>query len=197
MINIENTYSASPAERNSNGSCDVSQIRCEAWRSSVAWLYENKRRELIRTFLKTSRDIELAHDALHESFARLLQQSPENIHAPMTWLRRVGVNWLLDQFRRRSRHPTGSLGPEHTDHCSEDPAYSQVDEQRHRVRKALKQLCEKDRFVLVAKYGLKWSAKKIAIAADSTPQAVDMRICRARKKLTVLLMTSTSLHSGA
>ncbi|MCP4508985.1 MAG: sigma-70 family RNA polymerase sigma factor, partial [Fuerstiella sp.] len=56
------------------------------------------------------------------------------------------------------------------------------------VRCALNHLCEPDRLALSLRYGMKWPSSRIAKTLGTTPQAADMRLCRARIRLREVLL---------
>ncbi len=51
------------------------------------------------------------------------------------------------------------------------------------IREALQSLRSEDRIVLILRYALNWSSHQMGQALEVSPQAIDMRLSRARKRL--------------
>ncbi|MHC4079158.1 MAG: RNA polymerase sigma factor, partial [Planctomycetota bacterium] len=60
-------------------------------------------------------------------------------------------------------------------------------ELRNEVRQALTQLRAPEREVVVLRYALDWSARRIADTLGLNPETVHMRLSRARRRLKELL----------
>lgn len=165
------------------------------WSAKVLEVYTQQGRELWARFYAQCSDPERAYDALQEAFTRLHQQNGEVIRDVRAWLLRVGQNWLRDVARRKSSHTRNT---EHLDRLTDnsgDPAALVANQETQElVRKALQELKEEDREVLVLRYSLNWSSQRIAETLETSPAAVDMRLSRARKRLGVLLERDGITH---
>ncbi len=126
-------------ETNFGAQCtEVSELPRDAWQVEIERLYTDRSRELARSFMRISRDTELAHDTLHESVASLLQQSPGGVKSSVVWLRQVGTNRLSDHFRKQTRRSTVSLSPAHSKPSSLSSHETHNDDRRQQVHSALK-----------------------------------------------------------
>ena len=152
--------------------------------ANIEELYHSLGQELWARFYVLCCDPERASDALQEAFIRLQQQDLKTVRDPRAWLYRVGQNWLRDVARKKSnstqqlecldRFPGERDLPEN---------WLLKEEQRAIVREQLAKLKEDDRTILILKYSLDWSSKRIAETLESTASAIDMRLTRARKRL--------------
>lgn len=155
--------------------------------SEIEALYTSLHRELWALFYSFCNNAERATDAVQEAFLRLLQQDRCQIRNPRTWLQRVGYNWLRDVARSKGSKPTEAVwNVQHSgESCGKAADRSEM---RQIVQSGLDQLRELDRMVLTLRYGMNWPAARIAETLDSTPQAVDMRLSRARLRLRDILI---------
>lgn len=151
---------------------------------SVDWaaVYRTTYEDLVRFLHRKVWDPDRAHDLAQEAFVRALDHEPDN---PRAWLFTVAGNLARDEARtaiRRRQHLTLIKG-EAPDRDPDDPAT--VLEQRERmdsVRRALAQLAEKDREVL-----LLWDAglsyDEIAAETGLKAGAIGTTLARARRRL--------------
>lgn len=162
-----------------------------AWSDEVDRIYRTYSPELWAGFYARCADPEIASDALQEAFARFLEQGERTIRHPVSWLRQVGMNWIYDRFRRGiterpARMTPASLATERF----EPSALLMKIETTDRVRDALRKLGEIDRHVLVLRYALNWPSRKIGLAVNLAPEAIDMRMSRARRALAAILQST-------
>lgn len=154
----------------------------------IEQLYKDQGRELWALFYAHCSDPERAFDALQESFLRLQAHKGEPIRDVRAWLLRVGRNWLRDVARRKS---SSTRLTDRLDEQSAKPvepsSLLEGQEIQAEVRKALTELKDEDREVLVLRYALGWSSNRIAVTMDSSAAAVDMRLSRARRRLAAIL----------
>ena len=155
--------------------------------SELETLYTSLHRELWALFYSFCNNAERATDAVQEAFLRFLQQDRCQIRNPRTWLQQVGCNWLRDVARSKGSKRTEAVWdvPHSGESCYKSVARSEM---RQIVQSGLDQLREFDRLVLTLRYGMNWSAARIAEVMESTPQAVDMRLSRARVRLHDILI---------
>lgn len=162
--------------------------RSRQWPENIERTYREQGRELWALFYAQCSDADRAYDALQESFTRLLEQNGEPIRDMRAWLLQVGRNWLRDVARRQKVAAKPSENLDYRSSDEEEPHVSLAgDELRGDVRRAMNQLKESDREVLVLRYSLNWSSNRIAETLKTTSSAVDMRLSRARKRLADLL----------
>ncbi len=138
-------------------------------------------------------DRELALEAVQEAFVRLLEQRRPAIDDVAAWLFTAGRNWLTDTARRR--RPRQDIALEHVAGTTVGPVgVAQSAELHGQVREAVARLASRDREVLALKYTLDWSSRRIGAALGLTPEAVDMRMSRARRRIAALLSTAGVDH---
>ncbi|HQX48599.1 MAG TPA: sigma-70 family RNA polymerase sigma factor [Planctomycetaceae bacterium] len=157
--------------------------------NSVEAIYESFHRELWSLFYAFCNDAERAMDALQEAFLRLQQQDVNQITNPRAWLLLVGRNWLRDVARTRKNSETCRGEFYEALDSVESPwmRYARS-ETRQIVRDALDLLSEQDRLILALRFGMDWSAARIAESLECKPGAVDMRLSRARQRLRDLML---------
>jgi len=140
--------------------------------------------DLVRFLHRKVWDPDRAHDLAQEAFARSLGESPEN---PRNWIFRVAANLAADEARaalRRKQHLVLIKGEaEVKQESAPGPADNYERQERvEAVRRALDQLSERDRDVL-----LLWDAglnyKEIAEETGLSPGAVGTTLARARRRL--------------
>ena len=141
-------------------------------------------------------DARTAEDLAQEAFLRVFRKIAEyNSTAKFsTWLYTIASNLAKDEFKRRSRHPAGSLDWESgrgadttrnvpTAMASAGPGPDEELERgevRERVAEALKLLKEDDREILVLKDVQGLAYEEIARILDLPMGTVKSRISRAR-----------------
>jgi RNA polymerase sigma factor (sigma-70 family) len=157
-------------------------------------LYKTASKELWAKLYGMCGDPERARDAVQESFLRLQQYGIHHVKTPQAWLLHVGRNWLCDVSRRRAdgEVTATSAGNSATSRDRNPLKELQHKESQALMRRALRELKLLDREVLVLRYGLGWSADRIAISLNSRSTAIDMRISRARTRLVAVLATISS-----
>lgn len=156
---------------------------------AIERFYREHSRELWALFYGMCSDPERAYDAVQESFLRYHDYKGEPVRDLRAWLLRVGQNWLRDIARKKSN--SCRLLPGLDDFAGQRHSAEEMlslVERQQQVRKALSDLNEDDRKVLVMKYSMDWSAAQIATVMDCSPAAIDMRLSRARRRLAELLV---------
>jgi RNA polymerase sigma factor (sigma-70 family) len=146
-------------------------------------VYRTTYPELVRYLHRKVWDEERAHDLAQEVFVRALDHAPVN---PRAWLYRVAANLARDEARlvlRRKRHL--ALLRNEAEATPPAPSPVQVAEANERmdeVRRALDQLSERDRDVLLLwDSGLNYT--EIAEHTGLAPGAVGTTLSRARQRL--------------
>lgn len=151
---------------------------------SVDWsaVYRETYQDLVRFLHRKVWDADRAQDLAQEAFVRALDHDPES---PRSFLFTVASNLARDEARaaiRRRRHLT-LIKAEVEDRSTPDPV--EVLEQERRaaaVRRALDQLSERDREVL-----LLWDAglnyEEIAEQTGLALKAIGTTLSRARRRL--------------
>ena len=149
-------------------------------------LYRNTFTDLVRYLHRKVWDADRASDLAQEVFARALQaRSTEAPANPRAWLFRIAANLAHDEARgaiRRRRHLT-LLKAESATSIEPDPlAGIDRDAREDAARRALEQLSERDREVL-----LLWDAglsyTEIAEQTELALDAIGTTLSRARRRL--------------
>lgn len=145
---------------------------------------------LLRTAKRFLRSEEDARDAVQDAFVSLFKSIGEfEGNAQLsTWLHRILVNRCLMELRRRRRHP------EHPEAREQDAvwiesaeAILQRTEVRKVVRSSIERLPDRYRVVLLLRDMEELSTEEAAKVLDMTPNAVKVRLHRARHALRTLL----------
>lgn len=154
------------------------------WSAEIEAVYLREGREIWALLYAQCSDSDRAYDALQEAFVRLQNQEVQSIRNIRAWVLTVAQNWLRD-FARRQNH--AARPADFLDNIvgqSSDPIDDLGQKERNsQIRLSLRQLRAEDREVLVLRYALGWSSKRMAIALDTSTSAIDMRLSRARKRL--------------
>jgi RNA polymerase sigma factor CnrH len=154
------------------------------WSAEIEAVYLREGREIWALLYAQCSDADRAYDALQEAFVRLQNQEVKSIRNIRAWVLTVAQNWLRD-FARRQNHAARS--EDFLDNIvgqNSDPINDLDKKERNsQIRQSLRQLRAEDREVLVLRYALGWSSKRMSIALNSSTSAIDMRLSRARKRL--------------
>ena len=159
----------------------LSEIEAEA----LAVIYRSYAGRLIGVLRHLLGEIGSAEDVLHDVFCRLpwaISQYRDDSFGG--WLRQVTVRAALTQMRAtRRRHEcalpdTNEMGPDRVTEADFDAI-----EHREELARALAQLPEPLRQVVVLRVFLDLTHQQIADALDISPTASEVRLCRALKQL--------------
>jgi RNA polymerase sigma-70 factor (ECF subfamily) len=156
---------------------------------NVEHLYGQHAPSLHRYLVRYTGDADLAADAVHEAFARLLEHRPAEREL-RGWLFTVATNYVRGRATARSRHarllaaaPQGAL---HGD-APADPEARVLGAERHqRVQAALARLPDRDRTVLLMREE-GFTHAEIAAAVGTTTKSVGTITARALVKLAAAL----------
>jgi len=150
--------------------------------------YREHSRELWALFYSMCSDAERAYDAVQEAFLRYYDYHGEPVRDLRAWLLRVGQNWLRDVARKKSNSCGLLPGMDYfAGHRESAEDILRLSERQGQIRKAMQELNEDDRNVLVMKYSMDWSAAQMATVMDCSAAAIDMRLSRARRRLAEVL----------
>lgn len=151
--------------------------------------FDDRFAELFRYFDRLTGDPALASDIAQETFVRLYERGemPQEIRG---WLVSVGSNLLRDERRRagRRRLLLARRAPQHTlgdAPLQPDEALLQRERQA-KVRSALNGLPERDRQLLLLRYG-GYSYRELAAALELTESSVGTLLMRAKVQFSRLL----------
>ena len=143
-----------------------------------------------------------AKDAVQQAFIAAFRSREQfaGDSQPSTWLHRIAVNKALDLLRRRQRRPEDSIedllprflpNGHHTERFAVWPDASEAGIDRERmavtIRDAIERLPESFRLVLLLRDIEEMSTEETANALGITPNAVKLRLHRARLALRTLL----------
>lgn len=152
--------------------------------------YREHSRDLWAMFYAVCSDAERAWDAVQHAFLKWQEHDGMPILDPRAWLLQVGKNWLRDVARRREqsrRAPQGISWDDVSDRGLSPASSVEKADLIQQVRTVLQELRVEDREVLLMRYALGWPSSRIASTLESSVQAIDMRLSRARQRLAVLL----------
>lgn len=126
-----------------------------------------------------------AEDVVQEVFIKLLKHSEgfENREHIKAWLLRVTINQCRDYHKRLFRRKETVFETELLEQF--EPARQEPEE--NFVISELRKLSEADRNIVYLHYYEGYSLKEIADMLNKSPNAVNVRLVRARKKLKTIL----------
>lgn len=132
-----------------------------------------QRDRIARALAVSIGDADLAADAVDEAMARAYQRwsTVGALDHPAGWVYRVALNWTRSFHRRRRRTPPAWLAGDGVGHDEDtmDPA----------VLRAVHDLPDAQRDVVVCRLLLGWSEARTAEALDTRPGTVKSRLSRA------------------
>ncbi|MEX0719220.1 MAG: RNA polymerase sigma factor [Balneolaceae bacterium] len=150
-------------------------------------LFERYNRPLFSFFYRMSKEAQLSEDLVQSVFERILKyrSTYSGNGAFTTWMFSIARNAHIDHYRKQKRNgETMQLDEDHLE--SDPPEFGEVSEQNFKkqlLEKALDQLDEDKReVILLSRYeGFKY--KEIAEIQQSTEGAVKVKMFRAMKDL--------------
>lgn len=155
----------------------------------VGRLFEQHHGALLRYLVRLTGDLDAAHDAAQEAFARMVSKPPRNEH-PRAWLFTVATNVVRARAntgrRRAALLEAGSAKAPHSDPLPSPEQAAVAAAERRRVRAALDALPEKERVMLLMREE-GFSHREIAQAVGTTTGSVGTMLARALDRVTVML----------
>jgi RNA polymerase sigma-70 factor (ECF subfamily) len=155
----------------------------------AAQLFEQHHESLLRYLVRLTGDLDVAHDAAQEAFARLVAKPPRNEH-PRAWLFTVATNVVRAGSNRSRRRAAllqaGAARAPHSDPLPtpEEAAVAEAD--RIRVRAALAALPDRERVMLLMREE-GFSHREIAESVGTTTGSIGTMLARALDRLAALL----------
>lgn len=148
---------------------------------SIEQLFAEYHPGILRMLIRRTGDPDRAEDLAAEVFARALAAPPHN---PRPWLFAVALNLVREDARRATRQGRRlellkHEGPQHTE--APDEVFDR-NEKTAQVRKALDQLTERDREVLLLK-AEGFDYEEIAATTGLAKGAIGTTLARARRRL--------------
>lgn len=143
-------------------------------------IYRERGRDFFRYSLATTRDVELAREAVQEGFARAIRarRSFKGQGSAEAWVARCVRNAANDLLRSSTAHANGDHPWEPTaESLADDPALE------HAVRVAVRQLPTRQREALFLRFYLDLDYAAIATALDIEIGTVAATLHAARKQL--------------
>jgi RNA polymerase sigma-70 factor, ECF subfamily len=155
----------------------------------AARLFEQHHGALFRYVVRLTGDVDVAHDAVQETFTRLLATPPRDEN-PRGWLFAVATNIVRATANReaRQRHLLASntgRAPVPATMPPPDESAVQSDDVR-KVRAALRALPERERVILLMREE-GFTHREIAEAVGTTTGSIGTMISRALDRLATLL----------
>jgi len=130
-----------------------------------------------------------AEDVTQETMLRLWRIAPEwqpGEAALGTWLYRVAANLCIDRLRRRREIASDSL-PERADEAPGALAQIEADDRAAALHRALRALPDRQRLAIVLRHLEERSNPEIAEILDTSVEAVESLLGRARRELAARL----------
>lgn len=152
-------------------------------------LFEQHHGALFRYVMRLTGDVDAAHDAVQETFTRLIARPPRHDN-PRAWLFTVATNIVRASVNRNARQR--ELLVAHAERAPVPAALPQPDESAlqsediRRVRAALDVLPERERVILLMREE-GFTHREIAQAVGTTTGSVGTMIARAMDRLAMLL----------
>lgn len=161
-------------------------------------IYRGTYADLVRFLYRKVWDADRAHDLAQETFMRALDQQPEN---PRAWLFTVAVNLARDEARtvlRRKKHLALIKGEAESQGSRvADPGVElERKEDAARVRRALEELSEQDREVLLL-WDAGMSYQEISAQTGLAVGAIGTTLARARRRLVEAFETEEGGHAAS
>jgi RNA polymerase sigma-70 factor (ECF subfamily) len=159
----------------------------------VELLFAQHHDALVRYLIRVTGDADLAADLAQEAFIRWIERQPAEDN-PKAWLFTVATNLAKDDVRIRSRRLV--LLSEAPDRAPMGAAPSEAhqaleaEERRLVVRKALDELSDRERMLLLMREE-GFSHEEMAKAVGTTTKSVGTMLARAFRKLSALLVPET------
>jgi RNA polymerase sigma-70 factor, ECF subfamily len=156
----------------------------------LAEIYQQYSPGLFRYAIRLLDDRRLAEDCVAETFSRYLKalkaggQPPQNVQA---YLYRVARNWITDQFRRQP-HFLELEEEVEADHQANPARLVSKQMERERVQRALLQLTEEQREVIILRFLEGWSHDQIAASLEKSVDATRAAQARGLKSLRRILI---------
>lgn len=150
-------------------------------------LFEQHHESLLRYLVRLTGDLDVAHDAAQETFARLVAKRPRSVNL-RAWLYTVATNVVrtgANRTKRRAQLLTPERAP-HGDPSASPEQHAIAADDRRRVRAALDALPERDRVMLLMREE-GFSHREIAEATGTTTGSVGTLLARALDRLAELL----------
>jgi len=144
--------------------------------------YEAERPGIVRALTLALHDSDFGADAADEAFVRACQRwsTVSRLENPAGWVYRVGLNWANSALRRRRRHRAKQSLLAVPSVASDIPG--DIDLQR-----ALGELSDDHRSVVICRYYLDWTVSDTADALDVPAGTVKSRLARALEQLESIL----------
>lgn len=156
---------------------------------TVELLFAQHHDGLHRYLVRLTGDSDLAADLAQEAFIRWVEKQPAEDN-PKAWLYTVATNLARDDVRIRSRRlvlltEAPDRAPMPADPPSADESM-ETEERRQRVRRALDELTERERVLLLMREE-GFSHEEMALAVGTTTKSIGTMLARAFKKLSAKL----------
>jgi len=158
--------------------------------TAFAAFYEAERATLVRALSLALHDNDFGTEAADEAFVRACQNwSSIGTHAnPAGWVYRVGLNWAHSALRKRRRHRAKAALFARSESTSDRTP--DIDLQR-----ALAQLSDAHRSVVVCRYYLDFSVTDTADALGVPVGTIKSRLARAIEQLEMLLTSKDNPYA--
>ncbi len=153
--------------------------------------YRSRRDIVARTLALTLGDEALGQEAADEAMSRALERwsAVSTYDNPEGWVYRTGLNWSRSWLRRRKRGAAKDLMVALPATTFDRPVDTDL-------ARAIAQLSDEHRSVVVLRFYRDWSVEETADALDIAPGTVKSRLSRALDHLQHHLTTATNDDEG-
>jgi RNA polymerase sigma-70 factor (ECF subfamily) len=168
---------------------ETGEILVEVQPPTFAAFYEAERATIVRALSLALHDTDFGAEAADEALVRACQSwaNVGTYRNPTGWVYRVGLNWANSALRKRRRHRSKMALIARADSTADSTP--DIDLQR-----ALSQLSDAHRAVVVCRYYLDFSVSETAEALGVPVGTIKSRASRALEQLEGLLINATTEH---
>ncbi len=164
-------------------------------------LYRAHATEILRLGVRSTDDRADAEDLLAETFAVVWRRRADrgSITLPRAWIYGIARGVLANQRRGRNRRRRLMTKATHVfDPVTPDDATEalEAEEERSRVRAALQSLRDADRELLILSVWQELTRDELADIYDCRPNAISVRLTRARTRLAAALDAVDAVEDG-
>jgi RNA polymerase sigma-70 factor (ECF subfamily) len=153
-------------------------------------LYERYSDKVLRKCISFVRDEDQAQDMVQDVLLKVFSQLSKfkGNSKFSTWLYAITYNFCVEHYRRSMRYTTVDIeqGPELPEDNDQDEQ-EMLQARKSRLQRAMDEVPEDDRTILVQKYKKDSSIRELMDDLDISESAVKMRLSRARQRVKRLI----------
>lgn len=154
-------------------------------------IYSRYSQKVYRKCVSFTKDLDaakdLAQDVLVKVFSQLHKFSGRSKFS--TWLYAITYNFCVESYRKNSKYRLQELDETH-DHEEEVEDLGPLMSRSRHLQKALNEIADEDRDILLMKYQQDLSIKELTARFNISDSAVKMRLARARQRVKEIIRQS-------